>query len=71
MSKRRAPRGRGMDRTLEQLSGMVKRGATMVSVAHDDWCRIFVTGRFQDCNCNPDLVSVRPVAAPKPKEDRP
>lgn len=56
---------RGMDRTLEQLRDMVKPGATVVEVAHDDWCRIFVTGRFTDCTCEPDLVAVQPFETPE------
>ena len=63
MAKRSTPRGNRVPKGLSSLLRPVT--TTHVEVRHDDWCRIFLTGRFADCNCDPDVVPVRPVVALK------
>lgn len=36
-------------------AGVIKRGeATLVAVAHDDWCAFY---QGEPCNCDPDIIN--------------
>jgi hypothetical protein len=36
-----------------------RRGVYVQHYEHDGWCKIFVSGKASDCNCNPTVSSYR------------